>query len=64
MYLHLPVSGRVWMKSFATIGVTQKQRFGALLSKKVSSLKTFDTQIVSGLLPCLFFGHSIEAPLR
>jgi hypothetical protein len=57
MYLPLRVSGQVWMKNSATIDATQKQRCGALLSEKDSSLKTVDTQIVSGLLPCLFSGR-------
>ena len=64
MYLRLRVSGQVWMRNFATIGATQKRPFGALLSKKVSSLKTPDMQIASGLLPCLFFGCSTEMLLH
>ena len=64
MFLRLSVSGQVWMRSCVTIGATQKRPFGVLLSKKVSRLNTFDMLIVSGLLPRLFFGCSIEARRR
>src|SRR4030095_12757934 len=64
MYLRLSVSGQVWMRNFVIIGATQKRRFGVLLSKKASRLKTFDMRIASGLFPRLFFACSIEACRR
>ncbi len=55
MCLRLSAFGQVWMRNFVTIGATRRQRFGVLLSKKASRLKTFDTQTASGLFPRLFF---------
>jgi len=49
------------MRNFAITGATQKKAFDASLSRKALSLKMFDMQTVSGLLPRLFFGRSIEA---
>src|SRR3954454_2083844 len=63
MFRHLRVSGRIWTRNFAIIGGIQRRACDTSLNKKVSSSKTFDMQIVSGLLQCLFFGHSKEAPL-